>query len=288
MFNVEGTQARTAPISTIAGLQSTRPVQRLSTRLRYAWLRSRQANVSVEAAFDVQSDSQDVMFDGITMPLSQDRLRVLRANSDGDYLAPWGGILSGHFSASFGLGRPGRPHRRRGSGERRSAVAPGANANFAKVEASVSYSQPVYKEIFLGLYARAQYCFGQALLRSEQIGIASPAACRPSTPARCRAIRARAARRTVAIVRVADDPGQCRLHRHALRVRRRGHGSTCSIRRRSRIGRRRRRRRHSAPHQRRRARDRSFGSLSLEFGNQQRSDGTPPTPASPSSLARRF
>jgi hemolysin activation/secretion protein len=174
-LNVEGTQARTAPISTIAGLQATSLFERLSTRLRYAWLRSRQANVSVEAAFDVQSDSQDVIFDGTTVPLSQDRLRVLRANSDGDYLAPWGGIMSGHFSTSFGLAGLGA----RSAAEALASGVPlsrqGANANFSKVEASVNYSQAVYREIFLSLNARAQYSFGQALLRSEQIGIASPA-----------------------------------------------------------------------------------------------------------------
>ena len=173
-LNVEGTQARTAPLSIIEGLQSISLFQRLSTRLRYAWLRSRQANLSFEAAFDLQGDSQTVLFDGTSIPLSQDRLRIVRANTDGDYFTPWGAIFSAHVSASFGLAGLGA----RTAAEALASGVPlsrqGANANFTKVEATVGYSQPLFNRIDLGINARGQYSFGQALLRSEQIGIASP------------------------------------------------------------------------------------------------------------------
>ncbi len=288
-LNVEGTQARTAPISTIAGLQATDLFERLSTRLRYAWLRSRQANVSVEAAFDVQSDSQDVIFDGTTVPLSQDRLRVLRANTDGDYLAPWGGIMSGHFSASFGLNGLGA----RSAAEALASGVPlsrqGANANFAKVEASVNYSQPVYKDIFLGLYARAQYCFGQALLRSEQIGIASPAGLSTFDAGTLQGdsgyvLRAELSR-SFDLPTILDNVGfvatpyvfgaagtvylldPTALENWSTTAASYGIGLRINDGVRG---------------------TRSFGSLSLEFGNQQRSDGTPTNTRFTIFLSQRF
>lgn len=173
-LNVEGTQARTAPISQLEGLQSISLFQRLSTRLRYPWLRSRQANLSTEAAFDLQADSQTILFDGVSIPLFQDRLRIVRASADGDYFTPWSGILSGHISASFGLAGLGA----RTAAEAWASGVPltrfGANANFAKVDATIGYSQPLFNRIDLGVNLRGQYSFGQALVRSEQIGIASP------------------------------------------------------------------------------------------------------------------
>ena len=174
-FNVEGTVARTAPLSSIEALQSISLFQRLSTRLRYAWLRSRQANLSVEGVFDITNDSQSIVFDGVTVPLSLDRLRVLRANSDGNYFAPWGAFVSGHVSASFGLTGLGAITAADALASGLPLSRQGANANFAKIEANTGYSQPLFGAIDLGLNARGQYSFGQALLRSEQIGIAAPA-----------------------------------------------------------------------------------------------------------------
>lgn len=173
-FNLEGTQARTAPVSVVDGLQSFSMFQRLSARLRYAWLRSRQANQSFEMTFDLQNDSQTVVFDATWVPLSQDRLRIVRASTDGDWFTPWGAIFTGRLSASLGLAGLGA----RTAAEAQASSIPlsrqGANANFTKVEAMVGYAQPLFQQIELGLSARGQYSFGQALLRSEQIGIASP------------------------------------------------------------------------------------------------------------------
>ncbi len=173
-YNLEVTEARTAPLPTVVGLQSSDLFQRLSSRLRYAWLRSRQANFSVEGQFDVESDAQTIAFGGTSVLLSQDRLSVLRANADGEYLTPWSGYLSGRLSLSFGLA---------GFGARTvadSAVTgiplsrQGADADFTKVEASLNYNQPVFKGINVSLGVRGQYSFGQALLRLEQFGMATP------------------------------------------------------------------------------------------------------------------
>ena len=148
-LNVEGTQARTAPISTIAGLQATDLFERLSTRLRYAlgcaagrpMSRSRRRFDAKKAIARTSSSTAP------RCPCSQDRLRVLRANTDGDTLTSWGGFLSGHFSASFGLNGLGA----RSAAEALASGVPlsrqGADANFTKVDGSVNYSQAVYKDL---------------------------------------------------------------------------------------------------------------------------------------------
>ncbi len=175
-FNIEGTEARTAPIPTVVGLQSTDLFQRLSTRLRYAWLRSRQLNVALETAFDVESDSQTLMFAGTSSPLAQDRLNVLRFNTEGDYLTPWGAIISGRVSTSFGLNALGA---RTASVALASGIPlsrQGTDANFQKIEASLNYSQAVADQFRVNLYGRGQFSFGQALARAEQIGLVGPQA----------------------------------------------------------------------------------------------------------------
>jgi hemolysin activation/secretion protein len=173
-YNLEVTEARTAPLPTIVGLQSSDLFQRLSSRLRYAWLRSRQANFSVEGQFDIESDAQTLAFGTTSLLLSQDSLRVFRLNADGDYLTPWGAYLSGRVSASFGVA---------GFGARTVADSlatgiplsrQGADADFTKIEASLNYNQPVFEGISVSLGVRGQYSFGQALLRLEQFGMAMP------------------------------------------------------------------------------------------------------------------
>src|SRR5690606_29383935 len=49
----------------------------------------------------------------------------------------------------------------------------GADAEFAKLELAASYSRPVADNLVVSVYGRGQTSFGEPLLRSEQIGIAS-------------------------------------------------------------------------------------------------------------------
>ncbi|WP_349644664.1 MULTISPECIES: ShlB/FhaC/HecB family hemolysin secretion/activation protein [unclassified Bradyrhizobium] len=170
-FNAEYTDARTTPLA-VAGMQTTDTFERLSLRLRYAWLRERTANFNSELALDAQDELQSLFVAGVPTPLSQDRLRIVRFTNDGDLLTPWGGTVSGRATASFGLD---------GLGARTAAEATpllplsrqGADASFRKFDISLGYSQTVIEHLAVSVTARAQTSFNAPLLRSEQIGIAN-------------------------------------------------------------------------------------------------------------------
>jgi hemolysin activation/secretion protein len=170
-FNAEYTDARTTPLA-VAGLQTTDTFDRLSLRLRYAWLRGRIANFNSEVSFDAQNETQSLFVAAVPVPLSQDRLRIVRFANDGDALIPWGATISGRATASFGID---------GLGARTAADASpilplsrqGADATFQKFDISLGYAQTLVDHLAINLSARAQASFGQPLLRSEQIGIAN-------------------------------------------------------------------------------------------------------------------
>lgn len=170
-FNAEGTDARTTPRAN-QGVQTTDTFQRLSLRLRYAWLRGRAANFNSEVSFDAQDETQSLFVGADLAPLSQDRLRIVRFTNDGDVQTPWGAAISGRVTGSFGLDALGAR-----SATDATALLPlsrqGADASFQKVDFSIGYTQRLFDHLAVYLTARAQTSFGQALLRSEQIGIAS-------------------------------------------------------------------------------------------------------------------
>ena len=173
-FNAEGTQARTAPVSTTA-FQSADQFERLSLRVRYPWLRARDDNFSTEIAFDVQDEEQSILGQPTNLPLSLDRLRILRVTNEGNYLAAWGGTFSGSLTSSFGLDALGAR-----SAADASPILPlsrqGADATFTKLDGTLGYSQPLAEHLTTSLSAHAQTSFGSALERAEQIGIAGPGA----------------------------------------------------------------------------------------------------------------
>ncbi|WP_441518615.1 ShlB/FhaC/HecB family hemolysin secretion/activation protein [Bradyrhizobium sp. 2TAF24] len=170
-FNAEFTDARTTP-QAVAGVQTTDTFDRLSLRLRYAWLRGRSANFNSELAFDAQNETQSLFVGGVPVPLSEDRLRIVRFAHDGDVLTPWGATVSGRATFSFGID---------GLGARSAAAATpllplsrqGADASFQKFDVALGYSQAVIEHLALNVSARAQTSFNTPLLRSEQIGIAN-------------------------------------------------------------------------------------------------------------------
>jgi hemolysin activation/secretion protein len=170
-FNAEVTDARTTPLA-VAGVQTTDTFDRLSLRLRYAWLRGRIANFNSEVSFDAQDETQSLFVAAVPVPLSQDRLRIVRFANDGDVLTPWGATIAGRATASFGIDGLGAR-----SAADASPILPlsrqGADAAFQKFDLTLGYGQTLLEHLAVNLAARAQTSFGQPLLRSEQIGIAN-------------------------------------------------------------------------------------------------------------------
>src|ERR1700722_10079048 len=170
-FNVEGTQARPPPQASL-GVQTTDTFQRLSLRLRYAWLRGRAANFNSEVAFDAQDEQQSLFVGGDPVPLSLDRLRIVRFANDGDVLTPWGATISGRATASFGIDGLGAR-----SAAEASPILPlsrqGADASFQNFDVVLNYNQALVDHLAISGSARAQTSFNAPLLPSEQIGIAN-------------------------------------------------------------------------------------------------------------------
>lgn len=172
-FNVEAAHARTNPIP-VEGIARNDDFERLSGRLRYPFIRLRALNLNGEIAFDAANDQQNLVIgDAINFPLSLDRVRVLRFTGDGRWEADWGGVFTGRVTASFGLEALGAR-----TADEASAILPlsrqFANAGFQKLEASASYGQLLADHLAIDVFARGQTSLGQALVLSEQIGVASP------------------------------------------------------------------------------------------------------------------
>ena len=173
-FNVEGTQARTTPVA-VDGVQSTDQFQRLSLRLRYPWTRSRDFNSATQLIFDAQDERRSLLIAPTTLPVSEDRLRVLRIANEADCLASWGGAFSAALTASFGLDALGAR-----TAAEASPLLPlsrqGADATFSKLDGALSYSQGLAEHLTANVTVRAQTSFGSPLEQSEQIGLAGPGA----------------------------------------------------------------------------------------------------------------
>jgi len=171
-LNLEATRTRANPTAEPGTLGFGSEFERYSARLRYPWIRSRELTVSSELSFDAQDDFLNAVTP-ISLPIAEDRLRIVRFGTDATWFTPLGGVFTGNVVASFGID---------GLGARSAADATpllplsrqGADADFQKLEVSASYSQPLATHLGLDLYARAQTSFGKPLLQSEQIGLTGP------------------------------------------------------------------------------------------------------------------
>lgn len=170
-FNVEATKANTTPVE-IEGSQSTDVFERLSLRLRYPWIRSRDFNFASQMVFDAENENSELV-EPAALPLFDDRLRIVRLVQDVNGLNDVGGGFGGAFTTSYGFDAWGAR-----SAARATPALPlsrqGAGANFAKIDGSLSYTQQLATHLNTGITARGQYAFGRPLERSEQIGIADP------------------------------------------------------------------------------------------------------------------
>lgn len=169
-LNVEATDTKTNPDSEM-GYRLSDHYERLSLRLNYDWLRSRDLNLSSSLALDVANERQTIVLGSSESPFNEDRLRVLRLGQSLDAETPWGASLRGAVTASFGLDALGA--------RRATLDLPmtryGAEPDFQKMDVRWSYSQSVMDDrLLLGISGRAQTSFGQALAASEQLGLGGP------------------------------------------------------------------------------------------------------------------
>ncbi|MCI9867678.1 ShlB/FhaC/HecB family hemolysin secretion/activation protein [Rhizobium skierniewicense] len=167
-LNMEGVDSRTNPTSDFAYTMEDH-YQRLSTKLGYSWVRSRDFNTSSVIAYDVLRERQKLDLAGTSTPFTEDQLRVFRLSQTADVILPWGASLGGNLSASFGVDSFGA----RSATSALPLSRDGAEPDFSKLELAVNYGQSMLNErAHLTIAGKAQTSFGDALSSSEQFGIA--------------------------------------------------------------------------------------------------------------------
>jgi hemolysin activation/secretion protein len=170
-LNLEGTDARTAPrhANTAPGFGTH--FKRLSTRVSYPFIRSRAINVVGEVSFDVQDEKVRIIAP-LTLPISLDRLRVLRSAVDGRAALPGNGSVRLRAEISAGIDALGAR-----SAADATPLQPlsraGTDADFQKLTVDAGIEQPLARHLALSASGHAQTSFGQVMANAEQIGIAS-------------------------------------------------------------------------------------------------------------------
>ena len=170
-LTVEGTDARTAPRpgASLPGFGSR--FQRLSYTLRYPLVRRRSLTIGVEGSFDAQ-DERVRIIDPVVLPLSRDRLRILRAAGDVNAWLAGGGSIYARAELSRGVDALGA-RSAADAGPLLPLSRAGSDAAFTKLLVTAGFDQPVARYLELGLRGRAQTSFGKPLGNAEQLGIAS-------------------------------------------------------------------------------------------------------------------
>jgi hemolysin activation/secretion protein len=171
-FGLEAVQSNTTP-ELAGGIDTASEFRRLSFSLQYPWIRSRAFDLRTEAIFDAQTETLDLLAENqATLALSEDDLRILRLATEGEWRLASGAVAQIGGVLSVGLDSFGAR-----SADDASPTLPlsrqGADAEFAKLDLAASYSQPIAEHLVYSLYGRGQTSFGEPLVRSEQIGIAS-------------------------------------------------------------------------------------------------------------------
>lgn len=170
-INVEGTDARTAPRHADTAPGFGTHFKRLSTRLSYPFLRSRAVNVVGEVSFDVQDEKVRII-DPLTLPISLDRLRVLRSAVDGRAALPGNGSVRLRAEISAGIDALGARSAADATPAQPLSRA-GTDADFQKLAVDAGIEQPLARHLALSASGHAQTSFGQVMANAEQIGIAS-------------------------------------------------------------------------------------------------------------------
>lgn len=168
-FNAEVTSSKARPETDLVPNESE--FERLSLRLYYPWIRSRQLNLTSQLIFDRISDSQDLLIGSDSVPVYDDDTSVLRATLDVTRNYDNGAFLRGSailsrgldaFGASTSVGPDEAPLSRQG-----------ASAEFTKLVLAGQYQRPINANWSLNLSGRIQSSFGDPLVTSEQFSVAS-------------------------------------------------------------------------------------------------------------------
>ncbi len=149
------------PGYTLSPLEMESVSTSLSTRLSYQWIRQRQKNLNVFVSFDTRDTDGDILGG---LPLSRDRLRVLRAGLTYDVVDDWNGSNILSFTLSKGLRIMGAS----GEGDPNLSRAE-AIPDFVKVDAQASRLQ-VLNEEWSVLGALSAQWSSAPLLSSEEFG----------------------------------------------------------------------------------------------------------------------
>ncbi len=148
-------------------------LEHVSFAWSYPLIRKRSLIMTKTMRFDINDER--VLLAINKLPLSFDRMRVLRLASDTTWFTPWNGVLWGKATASFGLDAFGAR-----SAKDASPLLPlsrqGADSRFQKLEASFGYSQVFAQKIGVDFSASGQTSFGRPVVNSEQMGLANSSA----------------------------------------------------------------------------------------------------------------
>ena len=172
-FNAEAVSSVTTP-DVADPNQTTSEFDRLSFRMSYPWLRSQKADLFTEVILELQSE--DFAFfeeDGDPASIWRDELTVLRFAVDGRRRLDSGSTVFGGLIASFGLEAFGARTADDAANSSLALSQAGADADFSKLELAAGYTRPVAEHLTFSVYGRGQTSFGEPLLSSEKIGIAS-------------------------------------------------------------------------------------------------------------------
>lgn len=170
-LNVEATDARTGPDAASGFPEIGTRFQRLATRITYPFLLDRSLRLSGTAVFDVTDEDIDIMAP-IVLPVSRDRMRVVRLSGALAAYLPGNGQLTSSVELAQGLNIFGAR-----TASDASAALPlsraGADAEFTALRWSGGIDQPLLSHLAFRLDASAQTTFGDAVVNSETFGLSS-------------------------------------------------------------------------------------------------------------------
>ena len=169
-FNLEATDSRTRPDQIAVDTVSV--LERVSARLYYPWVRSRNRNLTSQLSLDRVRDTLDIDVAVGPLPVYEDRLAVLRFSTDAFWRSGGGASTEVGGTVSAGLDALGaRPAD--DAPPLRPLSRVGADAEFRKLEVLARHRREIWEGADLFLSGRAQTSFGDPLVLSEQIGIAT-------------------------------------------------------------------------------------------------------------------